>query len=257
MTILNEIVKTKKENLRNVNIRALPPTDKPKRPLVSSLKQAEYPLGVIAEVKKASPSKGVFTNDFSPDAIAKRYESVNVSGISVLTDFEYFQGQNADLTAVKEAVDTPVLRKDFICDEKMITESDKIGADAVLLIAAILEERQFAEYYEYARELGLEVLTEVHNEKELEQVYKHVSPELIGINNRDLHTFSTDMSITESLAPLVPDGSFVISESGIHNAGHIRRLKKAGAGGMLIGEGFMLAESPQLFLNQLFDGGEN
>lgn len=257
MTILDEIVKTKKENLRQKSIISAKVSDEPKRSLISSIQQSGYPLGIIAEVKKASPSKGVFTEDFLPVEIAKRYEELDVSGISVLTDLPYFQGKNADLTAVKKAVSSPVLRKDFICDEKMITESDRIGADAVLLIAAILEERQFAEYYQYAEELGLEVLTEVHNENELEKVYKHVSPQLVGINNRDLHTFKTDLSITEALAPLVPKGCHVISESGIHNAAQTHRLVQAGAKGMLIGEGFMLADSPKKFLDELFNGGQS
>lgn len=200
-------------------------------------------MGLIAEVKKASPSKGLIRADFDPSAIARGYEAGGADCLSVLTDRDYFQGSNAFLQQVRDAVSLPLLRKDFIIDELQIYEARILGADAILLIAAILTAEQLASFTDLAASLGLDVLIEVHDQSELELVIstgKINSPHvLLGINNRNLRTFETRLETTAELAALVPAGVPVISESGIAGPADIDYLSSSGAVGVLVGEYLM------------------
>lgn len=193
---------------------------------------------VIAEVKKGSPSKGVIREDFDPLSIAEIYQANGATCLSVLTDEHFFMGHLLYLAKIREVVSLPLLRKDFICDPYQIYEARVAGADAVLLIAAMLDAGQLAEYNALATELHLDVLLEVHDESELE-VALSTGCELIGINNRDLQTFETDLATTERLLPLIPPNHFVVAESGIVSRQDVLRLQRAGAKGFLVGESLM------------------
>lgn len=208
-------------------------------------------LGLIAEVKKASPSKGLIRPDFHPVELAQTYKSAGADCISVLTDVDYFQGKNEYLTAIHEAVDLPLLRKDFIIDYRQVYEARVIGADAVLLIAAILRPSKLSELYDLAKSLGLDVLVEVHDREELETVLGHGKSTLIGINNRNLQTFETDLKTTEKLIDLIPAGVTVISESAISKPEDIAYLQSVGAKGVLIGEHFMRQQDVAAAVDQL------
>jgi indole-3-glycerol phosphate synthase len=195
-------------------------------------------LGLIAEVKKASPSKGLIRADFHPVQLAQAYEAAGADCISVLTDVDYFQGSNAYLTAVSESISLPIIRKDFIIDPIQIYEARAIGADAILLIVAILDKATLRALLNEAKGLGLDVLIEVHDRAELE-VALDMDHRLIGVNNRNLRTFETDLRTTESLMQHVPSTIKLISESGIHTREDVSYLQRVGAGGLLIGESFM------------------
>ncbi|GGF88852.1 indole-3-glycerol phosphate synthase TrpC [Paenibacillus abyssi] len=196
-------------------------------------------MGLIAEVKKASPSKGLIREDFEPVQLAKTYEAAGADCISVLTDRDFFQGSNSYLSEIRKQVNVPLLRKDFIIDYRQVYEARVIGADAILLIAAILTSSQLNEYYDLAKSLGMDVLVEVHDRKELEAVLELDKATLIGVNNRDLRSFVTDIHTTEQLIDLMPAGTTVISESGISSPEEIEYLRKVGAHGVLVGEHFM------------------
>ncbi|CAM4220450.1 indole-3-glycerol phosphate synthase TrpC [Paenibacillus tarimensis] len=196
-------------------------------------------MGLIAEVKKASPSKGLIREDFHPVELAKTYEEAGADCISVLTDTDFFQGSNDYLSEVRKHVQVPLLRKDFTIDYRQIYEARVIGADAVLLIAAILTASQIDEYIDLARSLGMDVLVEVHNRQELESILELGKATLIGVNNRNLKTFETDLAVTEALAELVPEHALLISESGIGGPADIDYLAGVGAQGVLVGEHFM------------------
>lgn len=193
---------------------------------------------VITEVKKGSPSKGVIREDFDPLTIAETYQENGATCLSVLTDEHFFMGHLSYLGKIREVVNLPLLRKDFICDPYQIYEARAAGADAILLIAAMLDVGQLAEYNELASELHLDVLLEVHDEPELEMALT-TDCELIGINNRNLQTFETDLATTERLLPLIPASHFVVAESGISCRGDVLRLQQAGAKGFLVGESLM------------------
>jgi indole-3-glycerol phosphate synthase len=199
-------------------------------------------MGLIAEVKKASPSKGLIREDFDPVQLAKAYAAAGTDCISVLTDRDYFQGSNDYLQAVRAAVDVPLLRKDFTVDYRQIYEARLIGADAILLIAAILTQAQLGEFHDLAKSLGMDVLVEVHNREELETVLELDKATLIGVNNRDLKSFVTDLKTTESLIGLMPSDVTIISESGIAGRADVEYLQSVGAHGLLIGEYFMRHE---------------
>lgn len=209
------------------------------------------PMGLIAEVKKASPSKGLIREDFEPAKLAAAYERAGADCLSVLTDKEYFQGDNAFLTEVKGAVGLPLLRKEFIIDYRQVYEARLIGADAVLLIAAILTKEKLSELYDTAMSLGLDILVEVHDETEMHDVLEMGKATLVGINNRNLHTFVTDLKTTEQLISLVPPGVTVISESGILGPEDLSFLAGAGAKGVLIGEYFMRQPDVEAAINGL------
>jgi indole-3-glycerol phosphate synthase len=193
---------------------------------------------IIAEVKKGSPSKGIIRADFDPIEIAECYQNNGAACLSVLTDEQFFHGHLRYLQLIREQVSLPLLRKDFICDPYQITEARVAGADAILLIAAMLELDQLRDFSAAAQELGLDVLLEVHNETELDAALQ-TDCELIGINNRNLNTFVTELETTERLAPLIPRDRLIVAESGIHQRQDLLRLTAAGAGAFLIGESLM------------------
>lgn len=199
-------------------------------------------MGLIAEVKKASPSKGLIRPDFDPVKLAAAYEQAGADCISVLTDRDYFQGSNEYLTRVRESVQVPLLRKDFTIDYRQIYEARAIGADAILLIAAILTKVQMSEFHDLAKSIGLDVLVEVHDAAELDTVLSMDKATLIGINNRDLRSFVTDLKTTEKLIGMMPSHVTVISESGIAGKADMEFLQAIGAHGVLIGEHFMRRE---------------
>lgn len=195
-------------------------------------------MGLIAEVKKASPSKGLIREDFEPVKLAQDYADAGADCISVLTDVEYFQGSNEYLSQVKAAVNVPLLRKDFTIDERQIYEARAIGADAILLIAAILTTEQMREFLALSHQLGMDTLVEVHDREELERVLE-LDAQLIGINNRNLKTFVTDLRTTEQLIEMIPPNKLIVSESGISSSNEIEWLSGIGAGAVLVGEHFM------------------
>lgn len=201
------------------------------------------PMGLIAEVKKASPSKGLIREDFEPVGLALAYRDAGADCISVLTDRDYFQGSNGYLQAVRQAVAVPLLRKDFTIDPAQIYEARMIGADAILLIAAILTTAEMKEFLRLSRSLGMDALVEVHNREELERALE-LDTKLIGINNRNLQTFVTDIRTTEELIAHIPNGITVVSESGIGRPEEIGYLLEAGAKAVLIGEHFMRQPDP-------------
>ncbi len=206
---------------------------------------------VIAEVKRASPSAGIIRTDFDPAAIAGSYEAGGATCLSVLTDEGFFGGQSAFLVEARNASRLPVLRKDFIIDPWQVIETRAIGADALLLIVAALNDNQLAELSELGKELDLAVLVEVHDEAEMERALK-VPGDLVGINNRDLHRFVTDLDTTLRLAPMVPSDRLVVSESGIHSAQDVKRLQAGDIGSFLIGESLMRQPDPGEALGKLF-----
>lgn len=195
-------------------------------------------ISIISEVKKASPSKGVISEDFRPAKQAKAYEEAGANAISCLTEEHYFQGASKYLADIRAAVDLPILRKDFIFDEYQVYEAKVLGADAVLLIAAILEEEEILKFSRLAASLGLSCLTEVHNEEELKKVIR-CKCDIIGINNRDLKTFHVDLNTTKYLAELVPYDAVLVSESGMKNGTDLKAVKDYGADAVLIGETLM------------------
>jgi indole-3-glycerol phosphate synthase len=206
---------------------------------------------VIAEIKKASPSKGVIREKFNPAAIAKSYQKAGAACLSVLTDVDYFQGCDDYLIEAKRACSLPVLRKDFMIDPYQVYEAKAIGADCILLIVACLEDVQMQELAGIATDLGMDILVEVHNREELERGMMLRTP-LIGINNRDLHTFETTLDTTLGLLIDVFEDRTVITESGIHTREDIRLLRNRSVNAFLVGEAFMVADDPGAKLKELF-----
>ncbi len=206
---------------------------------------------VIAEVKKASPSKGVMREDFHPDDIAKRYAEGGAACLSVLTDADFFQGHEDFLIAARDACDLPVIRKDFITHSYQVTEARAIGADCILLIVAALDDTQLRDLHQQANALGMDVLVEVHDAVELERALA-LDLKLVGINNRNLHTFETSLNTTLDLLPRIPEGVTVITESGIHTRDDVELMRDHEVNGFLVGEAFMREEDPGQALKQLF-----
>lgn len=228
---------------------AIPPPRGFRRALIA------YPgVSVIAEVKKASPSKGVICSDFRPVTIAENYQRNGAQAISVLTDVDFFQGSLLYLMQVREAVTLPVLRKDFTIDPLQIEEARLHGADAILLIAAILDRHQLRDYRVLADELGMDALVEVHDERETEEAIEAGS-DLIGINNRNLKDFSVDLATTFRLKQLIPENIPVVSESGLKTVEDFRRLRDGGIAAALIGETLMRAGADSDLLTFLREQG--
>jgi indole-3-glycerol phosphate synthase len=267
MNILDKIVEEKKREVAKLPARLVAAGDLrdamlehgERRDFIAALRNPLCgDIGLIAEVKKASPSAGVICKDFDPVRIAKEYEAAGASCLSVLTDEKFFQGSLDYLRQIRAAVKLPLLRKDFIIDERQILEAIEWGADAILLIVAILTDEQLAKFHSLAVEAGLAVLVEVHDEEELERALK-ISPALIGVNNRNLKTFNVDVATTERLAARLHSGTgilpvsskndahgqgarattLLVAESGIHSRADVERLKKCGAGAILVGESLM------------------
>lgn len=206
-------------------------------------------IALVGEIKKASPSKGILREDFDPVRIARVYQDYGASAISVLTDQHFFSGGIENLSRVKDATTVPVLRKDFILDESQIYEARAFGADAILLIAGILEKNQGKEFAAMARGLGMDPLIEIHTEKELERCWEW--GEIIGINNRDLKTFETDLTTTLRVITEIPDQYLVVSESGIGSRKDVLRVMEAGADAVLVGESLLCSDDMGATIREL------
>lgn len=217
---------------------------------VSSQVEAGKPA-VIAEIKKASPSQGVIRANFDPVAIARSYEKAGATCLSVLTDIDFFQGSDSYLQNARNACELPVLRKDFTVDPYQVVEARALGADCILLIAAALSDEQLDELSDVALQWGLDVLVEVHNRAELERAIP-LGNRLLGINNRNLHTFETSLQNTLDLLDDLPDEFIVVSESGIHTREDVAALRQHGVHAYLVGEAFMRANDPGAELKRLF-----
>lgn len=210
----------------------------------------QSPPAIIAEIKQASPSKGVFTGDFQPASIAKFYEAGGAAVLSILTDEEFFKGKLADLEAARSAVAIPVLRKDFTIDEIHIVEAAAHGADAILLIAAILNLRQLRNFRELAAEHGMAALVEVHDDYELSAALDS-GADIVGVNNRNLHTFEVSLDTSLRLAEKIPAEVVKVAESGIHSHADVQRLQAAGFHAFLVGEHLMKSVDPAAALREL------
>lgn len=212
---------------------------------------AKDAVAVIAEAKRASPSKGLIREHFDPAAIAGSYETGGAACLSVLTDVDFFQGSNDYLQQARAACSLPVIRKDFIVDPWQVIEARAIGADCVLLIVAALEDSQMAELNAAALELGMDILIEVHDRSELERSLE-LGNTLVGINNRDLHSFDTRLATTWDLLPHIPADRLVVTESGIHSTEDVAAMREQGVHGFLVGEAFMRADDPGARLAEMF-----
>ncbi|MGW8248184.1 MAG: indole-3-glycerol phosphate synthase TrpC [Acidiferrobacterales bacterium] len=228
-------------------------TASPVRGFAVALKQrvASGKPAVIAEIKKASPSKGVLRENFDPAAIAKSYAENGAACLSVLTDIDFFQGADEYLQQARAACELPVLRKDFMLEPYQVYESRVLGADCILLIVAALEDAQLHELYALATELGMDVLVEIHDADELARV-RDMSLPMIGINNRNLHTFETSLQTTIDLLPGIAPDCLVITESGIHAREDVERMQANDVNTFLIGEAFMRQDDPGTGLKMLF-----
>ncbi len=252
MTILESILQHKRVEVARLpdgpvtaeSLQALTKARGDRRDFAAALRNPHaLGLALIAEIKKASPSKGVIRPDFDPLRIAREYEAAGADCLSVLTDARFFQGSLEILRQVRSAVELPLLRKDFIIDERQIAEAVAWGADAVLLIVAILSDRQLRQFHGLAAAAGLAALVEVHDESELDRALD-AGAHIIGVNNRNLKTFAVDLGTTECLAKRLrrsPHGSdrFLVSESGIHSRGDVERLRQCSAQAILVGESLM------------------
>ena len=212
-------------------------------------------VGVIAEVKRRSPSAGVFAEDVDPAIWAARYQAGGAIAISVLTDDPFFGGSHADLVAARAATDLPVLQKDFVISDYQIFEAAAYGADAVLLITGLTLDQNLQAQIDLVHRLQMEALVEVHTEEELDEALL-AGARILGVNNRNLREFTTDLAVTEELCKLIPEESAVVSESGVHTAHDVERLAAAGVSGVLVGESIMKADDPLEQLCMLVEAGE-
>lgn len=259
-TVLNRIIDRKFEEVAERSARR--PIDQ----LQAEIASASQPRGfvaameaklaagqsaVIAEIKKASPSKGVIREDFHPAEIARSYEQGGAACLSVLTDADFFQGSEAYLQQAREACSLPVIRKDFIVDPYQVYEARAIEADCILLIAAALDDAQLAQLNALAHELGMDVLIEVHNAEELQRILP-LGNRLVGINNRNLHNFETSLDNTFSLLAQIDENRIVVTESGIHSAADVAAMRQHNVDAFLVGEAFMRAAEPGEKLAELF-----
>jgi len=262
MTILEEIAAYKKAEIVDRKHR-IPRAQlekearerQPPRGFHSSLAnmRASGRFGLIAEIKKASPSRGIIRSDFDPAALAKAYQSAGAACLSVLTDQPSFRGKLADLTAASAASTLPVLRKDFMLDTYQVVEARAAGADCILVIMAIVEDRLAGELITSARDWHLDVLVEIHDKTELNRALALGAP-MIGINNRDLHSFTTDLATTERLVSEIPADRLVVAESGISGNGDLRRLEAAGVTCFLVGESLLRQKDVALATRNLLSG---
>lgn len=259
--ILDDIVAARRVDLaeakRRTSLRELeqrPGYGEPRRGFAAALRAAPQPA-VIAEVKKASPSKGVIRADFDPVAIARRYAAGDAAALSVLTEERFFQGRLDYLTAIRAAVPQPVLRKDFLFDPYQMVEARAYGADAALLIVAMLPPAALADLLAAGAEVGLDVLTEAHTAEEVD-VALAAGALMVGVNSRNLHTFVTTLATAEALRPRIPAGILTVAESGIESHGDLARLRACGYDAFLVGESLMRAPDPGAALRALRGGGE-
>ncbi|MBR8464061.1 indole-3-glycerol phosphate synthase TrpC [Campylobacter sp. faydin G-24] len=260
--ILDEIIKRTKQDLEKRKIdfpmewlgRSLAFNPYVPRDVISVLKStADEPLRIIAEVKKASPSRGVIRENFEPIVIAKEYETSGANAISVLTEPHWFKGNVEFITQIRRYCGSPLLRKDFIVDKYQILEALVYGADFILLIAKALSSRELKELLEYAFHLGLEVLVETHDVDDVKKAV-YAGANIIGINHRNLDDFSMDMSLCEKLIPLLPQGKIIVAESGLEKYEQLLNLNKIGVDAFLIGEHFMRCENILDAVKQIKEG---
>jgi len=256
MTILDEIYKHKlgevSEDKKRIPVEALKEQIKERQSTKSfgDALKSDNNIRIIAEIKKASPSLGIIREDFNPVEIARIYEAGGAAAISVLTDEKFFRGSLSYLTDVKKSVNLPILRKEFIIDSYQIYEARSAGADAILLIAALLSVKEMQNYLDLAGELGMDCLAEIHSEAELKQVLQ-TNAHIIGINNRDLATFKTDLGTTLRLIPMIPAEKIVVSESGIKSRADVEKLMKEGVDAILVGETLMKSDDISAKLREL------
>ncbi len=259
-TILKKIIARKHEEVAErkpalsfVDLEELAVNQLPCRGFVSSMeaKLSQGKSAVISEIKKASPSKGIIRESFDPVAIAKSYEVGGAACLSVLTDMDFFQGADDYLKQARQATSLPAIRKDFLVDAYQVAEARAIGADCILLIVAALEKSQLQELNAQALELGMDVLVEVHNGKELEWALD-LPNKLVGINNRNLHTFELTLQTTFDLLEHIPEDRLVVTESGILKPEDVAQMREKQVNAFLVGELFMRAENPGEKLNELF-----
>jgi indole-3-glycerol phosphate synthase len=264
VNILDEIVEEKKREVARLPARIIAAGDLRdallehgerrdfRVALSGSAKHAKGAPGIalIAEVKKASPSAGIICANFDPVRIAKEYEAAGASCLSVLTDEKFFQGSLDYLRQIRSAVKLPLLRKDFIIDERQILEAIEWGADAVLLIVSILSDAQLKKFHSLATEAGLAALVEVHDAAEMDRAVK-IGSELIGVNNRDLKTFTVDLATTEKLAAGLNGEKILVAESGIHTRADVERLQKCGARAILVGESLLRGDNIRAKIQEL------
>jgi indole-3-glycerol phosphate synthase len=267
VNILDTIVAQKKVEVARLPARAITPDllreavarHGPRRDFLTALRTPRQgDVALIAEVKKASPSAGVICKDFDPARIAREYESAGASCLSVLTDEKFFQGSLECIKQIRQAVKLPLLRKDFIIDERQILEAIEGGADAILLIVAILDDRPLSHFESLASAAGLAVLVEVHDEAELDRAVA-AGAQLVGVNNRNLKNFTVDLATTERLAAKLwssPAGKekLLVAESGIHTRTDVERLRQCGASAILVGESLMRGESISIKTKELLGG---
>lgn len=263
-TILKKIIERKHEEVRDRSrrvsaaeleacIMAMQGTDQDPRGFADAMFRAvaEGRSAVIAEAKKASPSKGLLRDPFDPAAIAKSYQAGGASCMSVLTDVDFFQGSEQYLKEARAACDLPVIRKDFIVDPYQVYEARAMGADCILLIVSCLADEQMARLNALALRLGMDVLVEVHGADELERALE-LDNRLVGINNRNLHTFEVSLENTFELLDSIPQDRLVVTESGIHSPEDVAAMRERGVNSFLVGEAFMRAEDPGSKLKELF-----
>jgi len=243
-----EEVEQRKKEATITYLQQLIAQQKPVLDLTMALKDEH--IRMIAEVKQASPSRGMLSPNFNPIELAQTYAEGGAAAISVLTEANYFMGSIEHLAAIKKVVDLPLLRKDFIFDSYQVYESRAYGADALLLIAAILSQEQLKELILLSHSLGLKCLVEVHSKGEVERAVLSEA-EIIGINNRDLNTFSIDINMTQRLRPLIPQERIVVSESGIKNKRDIEKLKEWGVDAVLVGEALVTAGNVRAKMKEL------
>ncbi len=252
-TILEKIIEAKRSRLeeakrRSAKYAAPAKAARPHR-LLKALSDTSRP-NIIAEFKRASPSKGIINDSLDPAAVAEAYGAGGAVAISVLTEEDFFGGSLDDLRKVRQAVDLPILRKDFIIDEFQIREAAAAGADAILLIVAALSESELRRFQAAAHELGLDALVEVHDENEMETA-SSIGARLIGVNNRDLRTFEVSLDVSRRLAVLAPPGAVLVSESGIRSSRDIEELRQHGYSAFLVGETLMRGADPKTALEDL------
>ena len=263
-TILEKIIVEKHKEISRCKaevaletLRSQAETMPPCRDFFLALKRSPTePIRLIAEYKRASPSKGEIRADLTPTDVARAYEKGGASAMSVLTDGPFFRGSLDDLREVRKVVGLPILRKDFILGPYQLVEARAVGADAVLLIVAALSDESLAGLQKSAADLGLSVLVEVHNEEELGRALASGAA-IVGINNRDLHTFKVDLETTLRLRPLIPEGIVVVGESGIHSRDDGVRLEKAGVDAMLVGEHLMVQPDSEVAVATLLGRGQS
>lgn len=253
LTRKKQEIESRQKNVTLENIQIKATESKQTRGFVVAMqnKMAAGDPAVIAEIKKASPSKGVIRADFDPVQIARSYEKGGAACLSILTDENFFQGHDDYLVAARNACELPVIRKDFIIDPYQVYEARALGADCILLIVAALDDSQLKTLFNLSTELGMDTLVEVHDARELDRALR-LNLSFVGINNRDLRSFETSLSITLDLLSTIPTDCFAVTESGIHTIDDVQLMRSNGVNAFLVGEAFMRAADPGEQLDRLF-----